>query len=173
MKELIKNIISDIQNEVKSNSPDTLFLLKGFTGQSFIDYISTPISFSDSEKEKLSISLRKSIQVEKPDFVISACIGLMKPINFSKKKHSKREVLIVLFENKQGIFHIANFYINRQGKKKVLGFSPAWSYDEDTIKANNFTMAGVLCSWYLSLEEVNDYISAMQVETTKKPHRPN
>lgn len=161
------NIINSIKESVIKESPDTLFQLFSYDGLGLNEMVSLEGFKNDSEKEKVSEALRTHIGIEQPQFVISVCIGLFNPIQFSKKKKDKREVLIIVIENNEGVYEIQNFYINRS-KKKILGLSPAWNYDKATIEANNFTMAGVLCGWYQSLEEIYEYIRQGQIKASRE-----
>jgi hypothetical protein len=156
---MFKDIVAKVLEDVKYNSPSTLFQLYGYNGNSLIELHTSAGFDSDTKKESISKALRTQIVMEKPDYVISVCIGVMKPLNLSqtKKKKDKRDVLIICIENSEGLYEIQNLYINRAGKK-IKGFSPAWSYDSKTIKENDFSISGVLCSWYQSLEDVYEYI---------------
>lgn len=151
------DIICSIKETIIDRSPDTLFELYSYNGLGLNRFFYISEFKNNSEKEIISSNLRNKIATEKPLYVISVCIGLLKPLSVNKIKKDKREVLIISVENQDGLYCIHNFYINRN-KKKILGLSPAWSYDIDQIKTHNITLVGVLCSWYWDLEKVYSYI---------------
>jgi len=149
----ITNIISEIKNKLVKESNQTLFEIYSYNGLGLNELYSVDQFDSDSIKERASINIRNKIKMEKPKFIISVCIGLMKPVAFSNKKKDKRDVLIICIETEEGLYHIENLFINRRGSK-INGFSVAWKYNNKTIKEHNFSISGILCDWYKDLDDI-------------------